>query len=142
MTITLIIPGRPVGKARPRATRQGRVYTPDATVQAEGNVQAAWHAAGRPRIEGRVPIRVLAVAALRRPQAHWLADGSMSKAGQRLPYPLRKPDVDNMLKLHLDSLSGCAYEDDVLVVDGRAVKRWGAPQELEHVRLEISEVAL
>jgi len=140
VTITLIIPGKPTGKGRPRATRQGRVYTPAGTVQAEGDVRAAWYAAGCPKIEGRVPIKVLAVAALRRPQAHWKTDGSMSKAGQRLPNPLGRVDVDNLLKLQLDSLSGCAYEDDALVVDGRAVKRWAAPMEREHVRLELSEV--
>ena len=65
---------------------------------------------------------------------------SLSKAGLALPYPLKKPDTDNLLKLQMDGLNGCAYDDDVLVVDARAVKRWAAPQEIEHVRVEVEEV--
>jgi Holliday junction resolvase RusA-like endonuclease len=141
MSFTLIVPGKPMGKQRARARTHGAgVYTPKETVEAEGNVRAAWHAAGEPRIVGRVPVKVLVIAALRRPQGHWKANGHLSKAGLAAPLPLKKPDVDNLLKLQMDGLNGCAYDDDVVVVDSRAVKRWAAPQEVEHVRVEVQEV--
>jgi len=36
-------------------------------------------------------------------------------------------------------MNGAAYEDDVQVVSAKVVKRWAAPMEAEHVRVEVSE---
>ncbi len=139
MTVTLIVPGRAVGKGRPRSTKSGRMYTPAGTVKAEGDVRAAWYAAGQPRIDGRPPLQVLIISAHRRPENHWRVNGSLSAAGERSQMPVRRPDIDNQIKLVLDSLNGAAYEDDVQVVSIKAVKRWAAPMEAEHVRVEVSE---
>jgi len=57
MTITIVIAGEPVAKGRPRATRQGFVYTPAATrkYEAHGRLAAQQAMDGRPPLA--VPVR-------------------------------------------------------------------------------------
>jgi Holliday junction resolvase RusA-like endonuclease len=38
---------------------------------------------------------------------------------------VKKPDVDNLIKLYLDVLSGIAFEDDNCVSLGQAIKVYG-----------------
>jgi len=38
---------------------------------------------------------------------------------------VKKPDVDNLIKLYLDVLSGIAFEDDNCVSLGQAIKIYG-----------------
>lgn len=132
----LVVVGEPRGKARPRfnsLTR--RTYTDEATVTAEQDIQAAWLQAGRPRVAGAVVLDVELV--LERPVDHWRADGSLGVRGLRAVWPLRKPDVDNALKLFADALNELAYRDDALIVDGRARRRWALRDEraCTHVRV-------
>lgn len=142
VVICLIVPGKPKGKARPRFDRAtGRVYTDSATESAEERVVGAWARAGEPRIEGRVGIRMNVTGVLARPQSHYRVNGTLSSLGERTPIPLKKPDFDNLAKLMGDALNGLAYEDDVLIASCLIVKRWAAPQEIEHVRIELQEVA-
>jgi Holliday junction resolvase RusA-like endonuclease len=135
-TIILTIPGPPRGKQRPRFVRAtGRTYTPAETEQAEADVLTVWLADGQPRIDGPVALRVEAV--MRRPDAHWCVDGTLSAAGRRTPRPTRKPDVDNILKLIADALSGRAFGDDALIVEARCAKWWAGRHESEHVIVDI-----
>jgi Holliday junction resolvase RusA-like endonuclease len=138
-TIVLTIPGPPRGKGRPRFVRAtGRTYTPAETKQAEGEVLGEWVLDGEHRIDGPVVVRI--DAAMQRPDAHWRVDGTLSAAGLRASYPIRKPDVDNIFKLITDALSGHAFGDDALIVEGRCVKRWAAAHERAHVTVEIAPV--
>ena len=135
--IDLRIDGKPTGKGRPRFVRQtGRAFTPGDTKRAENRIQLAWLEAGRPRLpEG--PIVVYVSLALARPRSHWRKDGSLSAEGLRSPWPLRKPDVDNALKLLLDALNGCAYRDDVDIVHAGIQRRWANPGEHEHTHVRL-----
>jgi hypothetical protein len=50
MSLTLVIPGTPVAKGRPKFVRAtGRTYTPAKTKAAETRVYLAWQDAGEPR---------------------------------------------------------------------------------------------
>jgi Holliday junction resolvase RusA-like endonuclease len=118
----LTVSGLVVGKARPRLGRGGRVYTPDRTVDAEGRVIAAWELAGRPHLSG--PIHLKMVVWMGRPQGHFRKDGGLSALGRRTPVPLKRPDLDNVLKLVADALNGRAYGDDSQITRVLAVREW------------------
>lgn len=140
--ITLTVPGAPTGKGRPKFVRAtGRTYTPASTQSAEQRIQSAWYAAGEPRIEGRGAIKMYVELVLGRPQNHWRRDGTLGLAGDRAPWPVKKPDADNALKLVCDALNGMAYIDDVQVTDVRVVRRWAAPREPEHTVVRIEPLA-
>lgn len=93
---------------------------------------------GQPRIEG--PVTLYVDAAMSRPGAHWLRDGTLSAAGTRTPRPTRKPDIDNILKLGADALSGRAFGDDALIVKAHCTKRWAHRHAQPYVAVEIAAV--
>ncbi len=132
----IIVPGRPTGKARPRIVK-GRAFTPRATELAENEIRRAWQEAGQPRLEGA--LAVLVTLRVTRPRGHFNAKGELNAEGLRNPHPARqKPDVDNALKLVMDALNGCAWRDDVQVVDATVVRRW---DEVESTSVLASEAA-
>jgi Holliday junction resolvase RusA-like endonuclease len=135
---TLRVDGTPAGWQRARVNMTSRRHFNDPkTTRAEGDVVVAWIGAGSPRLpDGPVAITVEAVLA--RPKGHHRRDGSLSAAGERLPWPLKKPDWDNVAKLIGDALNGRAYHDDAHIVQARVVKRWAVDGEHEHtlIRLE------
>ncbi|UTI65637.1 RusA family crossover junction endodeoxyribonuclease [Paraconexibacter antarcticus] len=137
-SIAVVIPGKPVGKGRPKFGN-GRTYTPADTVKAEREVRAAWQAAGAGRLP-LGPVRLYLEAVVERPASHWKRDGTLSAAGERLPYPLTRPDLDNVVKLVSDALNDCAFKDDAHIVDSRQVRRWANPGEEAHVRVELWDV--
>ena len=101
----------PIGKGRPRVTRQGRAYTPKATrdwEQAAAAVLAcAWAGAGP--ID--TPCEVLIRAYKRRPK-HYRKSG----AGAGPLWAPKKPDIDNVAKAVLDALTlAGVWTDDALV---------------------------
>ena len=131
------IPGQPTGKGRPRFGN-GRTFTDGATVRAESDVLACWQAAGEPRLDGPVALRVALI--VERPKGHFRSDGvSLSAEGARHLLPdNQKPDVDNALKLVMDGLNRRAWRDDVQVVDVYVTRSWGARAE---TRVEAHEFA-
>lgn len=118
------IPGEPVAKGRPRMTAfagRARAYTPAATRLAEERVATAWT---HPMIAAGVPVYVRIVAYMQRPAGHFRKDGSLSAAGLRVPVPVKRPDLDNVLKLVLDALNGVAFHDDAQLARVRADRWW------------------
>jgi Holliday junction resolvase RusA-like endonuclease len=112
MQIELTILGDPAGKGRPRFVRAtGRAYTDAKTISAEQAVVEAWHREG----QGRLPDVALSAditVCMQRPKGHFKRDGGLSAEGQRQSVPTKRPDLDNVAKLVLDSLNGLAYRDD------------------------------
>lgn len=121
--VTFTIPGKPFGKQRPRATRQGRIYTPKETVSFErvvGQIAKPMFAAP---LDGPVHIEVLAVF---EPAASW----SQKKRAAALGAPhIQKPDLDNCLKALKDGLNRIAWADDSQVASIDCRKVWGARAE-------------
>ena len=97
------------GKDRPRATRDGRVYTPKKTKDAEAAIAEAWaEQVGETAPKG-VPVMV--EIAIRR---HLPKTAPKKLTAQQ---DLAKPDIDNVAKLVLDALNGVAYVDDTQVIE-------------------------
>jgi Holliday junction resolvase RusA-like endonuclease len=139
--IVLRVDGKPTGKGRPRFDpRSKRTYTDAKTRLAEARVIETWINAGRPRLPDG-PARMTVVITVARPQNHWKVNGTLSAAGQRSAWPVRKPDADNALKLIMDALNGCAYRDDVDVVHAWVLRRWASATEHEHVVINLAPMA-
>lgn len=104
--------GLPKAKARPRATKTGRVYTPKSTSDAEAVVAQAWMDAGGEITDG--PVEVLLV----------YTPENVTVTVFQSPHHATKlrGDLDNYIKLTLDALNGVAWHDDKQVVRINAVK--------------------
>ena len=98
---TLCLPGDPVPKGRPRVYN-GHAMTPKRTVRAEERLFAEFRLKYPQAKPYQCPVRLEA--------EFW-----MSHRG--------RPDLDNLLKLVLDSLNGVAYVDEAQVVESHATKR-------------------
>jgi Holliday junction resolvase RusA-like endonuclease len=129
VTFTLTVLGKPVGKGRPRFSKQtGHARTPHETMLAENEIRAEWIRAGMPTVDG--PIMVDVELRVRRPASHWKKNGALSAEGERCPWPHRKkPDLDNAFKLVADALNGRAWPDDVQIVRATMLRDWTLGQE-------------
>lgn len=132
--VTFVVLGKPAGKGRPRFGN-GRTYTDAATEAAEARIERAWEQAGKQRIDG--PVRVDVRMYLARPKSHWRKDGALTAEGERTPWPCRKPDVDNALKLILDALNTRAYRDDADVISAVVGRNWASRLEPENTVITI-----
>lgn len=56
MKIEFTVPGIPVGKGRPRFTRSGHAYTPDATKAYEEKVRICWKTQSGQGFSGGIPV--------------------------------------------------------------------------------------
>lgn len=107
MTITFEVPFVK-GKERPRFSRSGKhVYTPSKTIKAEREIRKAFIAAGGVKAPKGVEVMVHITTVRPLPK-------SRPKRIESEP-DIYKPDVDNIAKLVLDALNGCAWHDDTQV---------------------------
>lgn len=105
------VPGKITGKARPRVnTTTGMAYTPNSTKDYETLVQQ-YFLLKYPRyktIEGRAKITIKACFPIPKGTKasikEQMLDGKIS--------PTKKPDIDNIVKIILDSLNKIAFKDD------------------------------
>lgn len=125
--ITIIIPGEPCAKGRPRIGRManGRpvAITPEKTRTREGIIaSAAMDAMGdAPPMEG--PVAMMVTAIMEIPKS-W-SKKAIAAAETGFTAPTKKPDADNILKLIGDSLNGIVFRDDSQVVSATVSKAWG-----------------
>jgi Holliday junction resolvase RusA-like endonuclease len=128
------IPGKITGKARPRVnTNTGIAYTPAKTKDYEQLVvQYFWlkYQKSKP-IEGRVKISIIAYFGIPK---------GTSKKDKELMLnntisPTKKPDIDNITKIILDSLNTIAFKDDnqVTKID---IEKLYSENERVYVRVE------
>lgn len=141
MTVTFHVPGTPTGKQRPRfSPKTGRVYTPTKTVTAENNVAWAFQQTGYPRVDTG-PVFLDVTVVLDRPRSHYNKAGDLNAAGRANWWCIRKPDIDNVVKLLMDSLNGVAYRDDAQVVNVTVFRRWAHAGETAGLTVTLSTVA-
>jgi len=129
--ISLVIPGVPAGKGRPRFARAGafvRAYTPAKTVSMENLIRLtfAHKYPGRPPISGAVTVDVRAYFPIPKSVSKKLA---AKMAEEKFPYT-HKPDADNILKM-LDALTGIAFEDDRFIYRAEVWKYYSNRPRLE-----------
>lgn len=124
--IAFVIPGTPVGKGRPKFSRQGafvRAYTPEKTAAYENlvKVKAEQAMAGRPLIEGPVEVSIRLIVT---PPASWSQKKQREALDGRI-FPTTKPDWDNCGKAICDAMNEIVFKDDKQVVDAHVSKRYG-----------------
>lgn len=107
--LSFSVPGEPVAKARPRATKWG-VYTPKKTVNYETLVRETFAAAYPGHAPWQGPIRMTIMAYLTIPRSKSKKQQAAMAAGELLP--TKRPDLDNIEKTILDALNGVAFHDD------------------------------
>ena len=127
-SVTVVIAGEPVAKARPRVTRRGITYTPAHTrkYEAHGRLAAQLAMGGRPPIEA--PVRLELVAELPIPVSWSGRRRALAVTGDLLP--TSRPDVDNYIKAGLDSLNEIVVRDDSQIVEITARKRFSIAPKL------------
>jgi Holliday junction resolvase RusA-like endonuclease len=114
--IKFTIPGKPMGKQRPRVTRTGHTYTPDETTHYENLVKLAFQQA---KPKGFVPTNkqlYMEVTCLMPIPISW-SKKKHDQAKYGYIRPTVKPDFDNVGKIVADALNGIAYRDDSQIVD-------------------------
>lgn len=117
MEIKFIVPGKPVGKARPKVTRHG-TFTPKKTKDYEQLVKDCWRLCGG-YIAGPVTMRLKIYFSV--PESY-----SKKKKNELFGTPhLKRPDIDNICKAIMDSLNGLAYPDDAMICSLYAEKLYG-----------------
>jgi Holliday junction resolvase RusA-like endonuclease len=131
MKIRFTIHAEPVGKARPRVTKNG-TFTPKATrqyeqlVKQEYKTQAAvqfggWFADRQVSVKIRAYFKIPVSASLKRRE-------DMTRG---VIVPKKRPDIDNISKIILDSLNGAAWVDDAQVVALEVQKRYSHDPRVE-----------
>ena len=112
--IAFTVPGKPLGKQRPRFSRKGtvvRTYTPRQTAEYERLVKESYIAAGGEKLEGAIGVTI---------RGYFEPPRSTSKKQRQkmlsgeIGYT-KKVDADNLAKSILDALNGVAYADDAQV---------------------------
>lgn len=140
MIVNLTIPGKPVGKGRPRFRRIGKgvmAYTPETTIEYEKRIRMLYlEEYGKENFEGKtVSVEITA----------FFSPPKSTPKKQRMNmlrgciFPSKKPDADNIAKIVLDALNGVAYEDDSQVINLSVQKRYS---EEARVFVHIEEFAI
>ncbi len=117
MTYEFSIDILPVPKARPRFTRNGGCYTPNATAIYEQIVYAEAKRAGVEPAPKGTPVFLELQFFIPYPI-------SFSKKRRTFAEPAVRPDLDNYTKCMMDGLNGVGWVDDAQVVQISARKRY------------------
>lgn len=127
-TLSIVIPGPPQGKGRPRIGKVGahaRMFTPAKTAAYEGLVslaaQQVMQAAGVAILNCPVSCHITAVMPI--PVSWSQAKRRRAICGQE--EPTTKPDGDNIVKAIFDGFNGVLWRDDVLCTSHGLQKVYG-----------------
>lgn len=129
----IIVEGKIKGKARPRVFN-GRAVTPKDTVNYENWVRLNYKEQSGKYLEG--PIKANIIAYYKIPKSYTKTKRLACK--QNIILPTKKPDIDNCIKVILDSLNGIAYKDDSQIVEVIAVKKW--TEGIERLEFSLEEI--
>jgi Holliday junction resolvase RusA-like endonuclease len=134
----IYIPGIPDVKVRPRFTKNGHAYDPNAQ-QKEASIQKA-EISGDDHIYAG-PVDVEFIFVFPRPKSHYRTGKNSSLLRDNAPkYCLNKKDIDNMEKFYSDSFNCIAWADDCQIVMSSAMKRWVWAEEVPHVLIIAKEL--
>jgi len=144
---TFHLPARPIGKARPafstKERKDGSKFTSARNTQIteEGKFLLfclnKW-GKKKPILKA---MNADFIFVFERPKCHWGTGRNAEKLKPSSPeYHIIKPDIDNIMKIILDSLNGIIFKDDSQVVSGKYEKRYAVGDELNSVSLVITEL--
>lgn len=129
------VPGKITGKGRPRVNSYtGIVYTPTKTKDYETLVEQ-YFLLKYPKfkiLEGRIKVQIKAFfnipKATKKQEVSEMLENKIS--------PMKKPDIDNIVKIILDSMNKFAFKDDAQITKLEVEKLYG---EEEKVYIKIEE---
>ena len=134
--ISFVVPGEPKAKAGPRVTRSGIAYTPKDTINYENLVRLSFQTAYpyHTPVQGKVKAEIIAYFSI--PKSSSKRKRASMVLGEISP--MKKPDLDNIAKIILDSLNQIAFKDDSQVTSLRVEKVYSERPCVE-VRLAMEE---
>lgn len=128
------IPGKVIGKGRPRLNSYtGAVYTPTRTKDYESLVEQ-YFLLKYPRfkaLEGRIKVNIIAYFAI--PKTTKKSD--INEMLENNISPTKKPDIDNIVKVLLDSMNKFAFKDDNQITKLEVEKKY-AQEDKVYVKIE------
>ena len=141
--IELTILGEPFGKQRPRVITRGkgasRAFTPQKTVNYENYIKLLYRQKYKNfKFEDKVPLYVQITAFYKIPPSKPKYIKGLMFKGEMLP--TKKPDVDNIIKIILDSLNGLAYKDDAQIVARTCQKLYVNDDNEPRVEVKIEKI--
>ncbi len=134
-SVTFQVPGKPQGKARARTVYNKHLkhsisYTPERDLLYENLIKTLYmQAAEGVRFEKGTPVTLRIVARFEPPKSASKKRQQQMLSGE-LP-PLKKPDIDNIVKVVADALNGAAYHDDTQIIFTVAKKVYSAVEGLD-----------
>ena len=134
-SVVFTVPGKPQGKARARTfinrhTGKSMSMTPDKTVLYENLIKDQYlNHCNCLYLERGIPVTLRIVARFLPPKSVSKKRTKDMLSGQELP--LKKPDIDNIVKVVADALNGVAYHDDTQIVYVVAKKAYSAMEGLD-----------
>ena len=128
------VPGKGIGKGRPRLNSYtGVVYTPTRTKDYESLVEQ-YFLLKYPRfkiLEGRIKVNIIAYFSIpkttKKTEINEMLDNNIS--------PTKKPDIDNIVKVVLDSMNKFAFRDDNQITKLEVEKKY-ALEDKVYVKIE------
>lgn len=129
------VPGKPQGKARARTVYNKNLshsvsYTPENDLLYENLIKAMYiNAAKGTKFDKEIPVALRIVARFEPPKSTSKKKTQQMLAGE-IPV-LKKPDMDNIVKVVADALNGVAYRDDTQIVFVAAKKTYSAEEGLD-----------
>lgn len=125
--IKLTIPGEPVAKGRPRVTQFG-TYTPTKTKNYETLVRELYiiqH--GQTLLDGELSVDIKAYFTIPKSTSKKKKEQMIDKSIR----PIKKPDLDNVMKSITDALNEIAYKDDSQIVSASISKYYSEEPRVE-----------
>ena len=129
----VVVEGKIKGKARPRVFN-GHAMTPKDTVNYENWVRLCYQQQDGRHLQGAIKATI--VVNYKIPKSYTKKRVQAIREGRE--YPCKKPDIDNIAKIILDSLNKIAYDDDSQIIELKVVKKWA--EETERVEFELEEI--
>ena len=144
----VVIGVEPKGQPRARAfacrTKGGgvraRMYAKDSDGVANYR-EALWHAAQKVKPEKPIdgPVRIDCVYSMQRPRSHMNRKCELKAPHYPMEFCTKRPDIDNLDKLVMDTLTACGYWiDDSQITDLHSCKRWAHPTHEPGVSIQIA----
>ena len=128
------VPAKIIGKGRPRLNSYtGQVYTPTRTRDYESLVEQ-YFLLKYPRyksIEGRAKVNITAYFEVQKSTSKVQKEQMLGNTIS----PTKKPDIDNIVKIVLDSMNKFAFKDDTQITKIEVEKLY-ADQEKLYIKIE------
>lgn len=140
MAIRFIVPGEPKGKARPRIftnkAGDSQAITPQDTLSYENLVKWIFNNTQESKkLQGEIEAKIVAMYPI--PKAMTKKNRQLIDEGKL--HPTKKPDLDNVAKIILDSLNKIAFDDDSQVTRLIVEKHFSDEPRVEVTLRELDE---